>query len=117
MNGRLAFPALVTMLCVLAACSDEALQTLAPGQVHEVCMVLAPPEQLEYAFTANAGLRFNIHYHVGDKIVYPLPEQLISHKQGVFQATASQEYCLMWTNPATQPVDLELEYTRRGASG
>jgi hypothetical protein len=116
MNGHLALAALLTVLCVQAGCSEEVLQTLAPGQVHEVCMELAPPERLEYAYTANAGLRFNIHYHVGDKIIYPVPEQLIARKQGILHAPVSQEYCLMWTNPAAQPVGLELTYTRRGAS-
>jgi hypothetical protein len=103
------------MLIILGACSGNTVQTLQPGQVHEICMVLTPPEYLEYAYTANAGVHFNIHYHVGDKAVYPVPEQLIARKQGLFRPAASQEYCLMWTNPAAQPVVLELAYTRHGA--
>ena len=79
-------------------------------------MTVIPTEQLEYAFTANAGLRFNIHYHVGDKVIYPLPEQLIAKKKGLFKPVSRREYCLMWVNPTAAPVELVLTYTKKTLS-
>jgi len=104
---------LISLIGIQTACTNGIKQRIPPGKIHETCILLTPAELLDYEFSANAGLRFNIHYHVGDKIIYPLPEQLIAQKKGLFRPAVRQEYCLMWTNTSAAPVELVLAYTKK----
>ena len=89
----------------LTGCSDES-QSLAPGAIHEVCTLLLKGESLEYRFEASAPLDFNIHYHTDHEIHYPLRVDAVRMRAGRFVAAEGQNYCLMWSNLSTLPVEL-----------
>lgn len=111
----------VTFACILAATpawaanthadNSSGLQQLSiePGDIHETCMQLTPPQQLHYAFTATHELAFNIHYHANHQAVYPLAEHLTSQADATFTPESGQHYCLMWTNQGSSAVELSLQ--------
>jgi hypothetical protein len=70
-----------------------------PGEVHELCVPLSFGQKLEYGFVSRRAMNFNIHYHEGDDVVYPVEEHLTRTKNEIFTAMADQTHCLMWTNP------------------
>jgi len=90
--------------------------SIAPGDMHEVCMVLTPRETLRYAFTATSKLNFNIHYHSDNETHFPVREYTTSQAKGSFTPAVQQNYCLMWTNPGGGPVKLRLEYEKRATT-
>ncbi len=106
------FCAFVFLLTSPAAKEFEKI-SLAPGQAHEVCLLLETTNELHYAFTASDKLSFNLHYHVGAEVKFAVPEQPISAMKEVLPPpTEARTYCLMWTNKAAQTVDLSLEYQK-----
>ncbi len=85
--------------------------TIQPGKIEEACMVMAAGERLEFSFTANIGMDFNIHYHDEEKVHFPVQESSLSAWKGVYIAPHKQQYCLMWTNKhATEPASLRYAY-------
>jgi hypothetical protein len=76
---------------------DRAL--VQPGKVHELCIPLDFGQKLEYGFVSRRAMNFNIHYHEGDKVSFPVAEHLSREKNEIFTAMADQTHCLMWTNP------------------
>lgn len=76
---------------------DRAL--VEPGKVHELCVELFFGQKLEYGFISRREMNFNIHYHEGEKVVYPVADHLTREKNEIFTAMADQTHCLMWTNP------------------
>ncbi|MGD2112926.1 MAG: hypothetical protein PVI50_06040 [Gammaproteobacteria bacterium] len=85
-------------------------EVIAPGDTFELCRLLAPDERLGYTFTATQPLDFNIHYHAGREVYYPVPAHRAASAGTEFVAASAQEYCLMWMNPAAGPVTLSLQY-------
>lgn len=92
--------ALVSIIVVTAQAREKTDRALVqPGQVHELCMALEFGKRLTYGFISRSAMNFNIHYHEGDTVVYPVEERLTREENKIFTATADQEHCLMWTNP------------------
>ncbi len=77
-----------------------------PGKVVEQCVHLDAGSEAKYAFTASGPLDFNIHFHMGRQVDYPVRVEAISSSEGIFKAGSAQEYCWMWTNGALEPVAL-----------
>ena len=119
--GRLHIASLLqpTALALGIGANEKGMNTqtnqssIAPGELHEVCMTLTPREQLRYAFTGSGKLSFNIHYHADNNVYFPVPERLTSGAKDSFTPASRQDYCLMWTNPGSDPVELHLEYEKR----
>lgn len=100
--------ALSASLLVLAmsACASEPLQPGAPREVtgfrinpyelHEECAKMNPGDVLDYHFTAQRPVAFNIHYHEGKSVVLPVSRDNVTTDDGTFQPLAAHEYCLMW---------------------
>ncbi len=78
-------------------------------------MSLSPGDRLYYKFTSSADLRFNIHYHEGNEVRYPVPVKLISIEEAVFEPESRNHYCLMWNNPLKKRVELKLHYQIRNS--
>lgn len=105
------------MKILIAAASLVLLQqtqqtaTIQPGKVEESCMTMAAGERLEFSFSANIGLDFNIHYHDNKEVYFPVSESALSQWKGVYIAPHKQHYCLMWTNKhATESAKLSYAY-------
>ena len=47
---------------------------------------------------------FNIHYHQGDKVSYPVKVNGRAKGGGKFTAAAGEDYCWMWTAKAAATV-------------
>jgi hypothetical protein len=78
---------------------------LKPGGMHEECVKLAKDESRHYEWASNSALDFNIHYHDGSEVFYPLKKDSVAKQKGTFKAKVAQDYCWMWT--AKAPAKLE----------
>jgi len=92
---------------VLAGCASDLRHALdqpkvvrgkdiAAYAVHEQCMRLAIGDRLDYDFTANEPVDFNIHYHEGRVVIAPLVRDKTRQDSGVFAPIIAQDYCMMW---------------------
>ena len=70
---------------------------LGPGQMHEECLRLDPAEKRRYYWKSDAPLDFNIHYHRGPEVFYPVKREGMRTDGGTFEAKAGDDYCWMWT--------------------
>lgn len=70
---------------------------LAAGKVHEDCFRLDPGRRVRYNFSMDRPGEFNLHYHKGKDVFYPLRSEHVSEQKGDFVAAVAEEYCLMWT--------------------
>jgi hypothetical protein len=85
---------------------------IAPNRSYEDCFELKPGQTLDYSFTANKPVDFNIHYHGEDRVHYPVKEKNISQFSGTLKVDMQRYYvegkeffCFMWQNPHDTAVD------------
>ncbi len=71
--------------------------TLEAGKIHEECMRLGKGERRRYDWKADTAVDFNIHYHDGNEIFYPVKRDRTRVGKGTFRAKIAQDYCWMWT--------------------
>jgi hypothetical protein len=77
---------------------------LKPGGIAEECLHLAAGKSRTFDWTADGPLDFNIHFHHGDNVTYPVKLNGQSKGNGKFTAKAGEDYCWMWT--ARRPTKL-----------
>jgi hypothetical protein len=106
--GATALPlgAALAACIVLAACATKppAAQwpktvrgaSIAAYAIHEDCLQLRAGERLDYEFTTNNPVDFNIHYHEGRTVLMPIVHDKSEHASGVYVPAIPQDYCLMW---------------------
>ena len=106
-------PAILPVLCLAPALALAATQqahtfsaSVGPGGQHEECMKLQKDETRRFEWSANAAVDFNIHYHEGSEVFYPLKRDGVTKDKGTFKAKIAQDYCWMWT-ARDKPVKLE----------
>jgi hypothetical protein len=87
----------------------EKMHTIAPGKFAEVCTRLGAGSEVQWAFTADAAVDFNIHYHVGDRVEYAAKTEGSRRAAGTTTASSPQDYCWMWTNRGSSPATLKLD--------
>ena len=85
---------------------------IAAGKFVEVCGKLAVGEGVRWSFTAAAPVDFNIHYHVGKEAVFPARQTQVSSGRDTLNVAVAQDYCWMWTNKGSAPLDLKVELAR-----
>ena len=83
---------------------------LKPAALHEECMTLAPGNRLEYAFSTPGKLDFNIHYHAGKDVHYPVFGKDAQKLEGNFRPVLKQDYCMMWSNPGAVPAQFRYRF-------
>lgn len=84
-----------------------------PGKAYEKCMLLNAVQTLEYQFDASAKVNFNLHYHKGDAIYYPLKTDRTLGETGSYESQVREEFCLMWENKTSAEVTLNYSYKVR----
>lgn len=84
--------------------------TLPAREFHEECMDLTVRQGLKYSFHGAAPLEFNIHYHRGGKIHYPVLKKSIATLSGIYSPQRDDGYCLMWRNRQGKPVELDYRF-------
>ena len=99
-RGAVAFAVASLAACATPGATDAPKrvsgQPLEAYGEHEECATLAAGDRIEYAFSTNAPVDFNIHYHDGAAIVSPITREHVSADSDVFAALIAQNYCLMW---------------------
>ena len=107
-SWRLCCLSTILVACAPAIAVDSApTQTdriIAPGKIHEACMTLMAGKRLTYSFNTDSPLNFNIHYHRGEKVLFPVKKDAVKSGADVFEAKAREDYCMMWSNTSEQPV-------------
>jgi hypothetical protein len=95
-------PAFAILAVALAAHADKPGQravsfTLEAGKVHEECMRLEKGDRRKFHWKSDAPVDFNVHYHEGPEVFYPVKRDGMRGDGGTFTAKIAQEYCWMWT--------------------
>lgn len=91
---------------------DKAL-SVPPGTIAEVCGKLSKGQSVAWTFSAAQPMDFNIHYHEGQEVRYPVRQDQSRAAQGVFDPGSGQTYCWMWTNETHAAIGLGFSLTRR----
>ena len=79
--------------------------TLEPRKVHEECQSVEAGQKRRYHWKSNVPVDFNVHYHQGPEVFYPVKRDGMRGDGGTFAAKTTQEYCWMWT--ARAPATIE----------
>lgn len=115
---RLVIPFMISALVLSFEAAAQAQSAkpviIKPGKVFEKCLTLTPPQKIEYRFESGAKLDFNLHYHKGDQVYYPVKLDRTNGESGLYEAKAKEAYCLMWENKTS--ADIELTYSARVAN-
>ena len=74
--------------------------TLDPGKVHEECLPIAAGAKSAFHWKSSAPVDFNVHFHKGPEVFYPVKKDQSSGDRGTFAARTAEEYCWMWTAKA-----------------
>lgn len=85
---------------------------LAPGGFAEVCGRLDKGNAVRWNFDAGGPLDFNIHYHQGKQVVFPVKRAGAAKGAATLKVKVEQDYCWMWTNKTAQPLALRLSLAR-----
>jgi hypothetical protein len=80
---------------------------IVPRQIAEECVKLAAGQSIGYSFDASAPVDFNIHFHRGNDVVYPVKTDQVQRRDDRFTAIIAQDYCLMWTNATPDRVTVK----------
>jgi hypothetical protein len=51
---------------------------------------------VRYRFRSTSPVDFNIHFHRGKDVFYPIRQTGVTEVNGTFRADAADDYCLMW---------------------
>ena len=83
---------------------------LQPGKIHEDCFSLQPHQQVQYNFKLDRPGKFNLHYHKGKEVFYPIRSESVSEQKGDYVAAVAQDYCLMWSGSKEGDTKLGYEF-------
>jgi hypothetical protein len=70
---------------------------LEPKKDFEVCTKMEKGETRRYHWKADNAVDFNVHYHRGKEVTYPVKRTSMRADGGSFTAKEADEYCWMWT--------------------
>lgn len=106
-----ALSALALTACAVAPVKESGLaQIKAAGGIHEECFSAKSGQRIIYSFYASAPVDFNVHYHAGEKIYYPIERRGVTTDEGTYAPDHEDVYCLMWTNNQKVSVTLNYKY-------
>jgi hypothetical protein len=71
--------------------------TLSPRKVHEECVRLEAGQSRRWHWKSSAPADFNVHYHRGEEVFYPVKRDGMRGDGGTFTAKTGEDYCWMWT--------------------
>lgn len=81
--------------------------TLSGKAFDERCLELAAGESIRYRFRASAPVDFNIHYHRGKEVFFPVKQSAVREASSTFRAESADDYCLMWEHAGTGAATVE----------
>ena len=77
------------------------------GKIEEECRALEAGARVAYRYVASAPVAFNVHFHKGNAVEYPVQVESSALEDAIFTAPSSEEYCWMWTNATSSIVTVE----------
>lgn len=83
------------------------------GKFVEACGKLPASAKVEWRFEAGGPLDFNVHFHEGSKVHFPVRQNQVARSSGTLDAKVAQDYCWMWTNTGTAEASLRFHLARR----
>ncbi len=92
---------------VSTAATETFDRHIAPGGFDEVCLRLTQGEAIDYRFEAAGPVDFNIHFHRGKDVFYPVRQSQVRGAAAQFRATDADDYCLMWQNAGASAVRVQ----------
>ena len=94
--------ALIPFAALAAPAGDgkgrEFSHELKPGGVAEECLRLEAGRSRAFEWTSDSPVDFNIHYHQGEKVTYPVKANKQREGKGRFTASAGEDFCWMWSS-------------------
>ena len=85
---------------------------LPAGKFSEACGSLAKGAAVQWCFNSSEPVDFNIHYHEGKTVLYPVKQPSSTVAQGTLEVTVDQTYCWMWTNKTALPANVSVQLSR-----
>ena len=85
-----------------------------PGSFIELCGKLSRGAKVKWRFDAGAPMNFNIHYHEGKEVRFPVKEDGSLRSGGTLDVKSEQDYCWMWSNKGATPADLRVDLDKGG---
>lgn len=79
---------------------------LAPHEAFEVCATLRAGAATTWRYSASTELVFNVHFHEGDRVTYPV-RKIAAEGDGRLDIAESRDYCWMWENRSSEAAELE----------
>ncbi len=65
--------------------------------LHEECQRIEAGGRRTYSWKSDTPVDFNIHYHRGDEVSYPVKRSTLRADAGTFTAKTAEDYCWMWS--------------------
>ena len=102
---------LAAILFACAAAAQSAVtpftHTIRPRGFAEECFKLPGGQSIGYAFESSAPVDFNIHFHRGNDVLYPVKVDAVRRADDRLTAPSTEEFCLMWTNRSLEMVTVK----------
>lgn len=89
--------------------------TVAPGKFAELCGKLTAKSLVQWKFDSEAATDFNIHFHAGKAVRYPVKKDAVSGADGTLDVSREEAYCWMWSNRSTSSVVVQVQLKRVAA--
>lgn len=86
--------------------------SVAPGKFVELCGKLAKGQAVAWSFNSAQPMDFNIHYHQGEQVVFPVKHNGVAALDGQLAVPLDQDYCWMWSNKTSAAVALAVRLQR-----
>jgi len=71
--------------------------TLQPKKIHEECARMEAGQSRSWQWKSDTPVDFNIHYHRGNEVFFPVQRDATRGEGGSFTAKHVDDYCWMWT--------------------
>jgi len=88
--------------------------TVPPGKLAELCGRIGRDTKVTWSFKSDQPLNFNIHYHEGETVTYPVKQTGSTAADGVLDVGQPQEYCWMWSNKGAVPAPVKVSLKQPG---
>ena len=86
------------------------LVTTHQNEIGEICPEMDAGQRLKFEFSSNHEVEFNLHFHEGEKVSYPIEPQTLSSIDRTIEAPIKQTYCLMWKGLSEQASKIKVNY-------
>ena len=79
-----------------------------PGKFAELCGKLGKDAKIAWSFQSDGPVNFNIHYHEGENVSYPVKQTGSTAAEGLLEVSQPQDYCWMWSNKGAVKASMKL---------